>query len=142
MAKSRTCKKCGKPFKVPPNREGNARKYCNQCQITVYTEHRRKARLKYNKLHPHTNGRTRICNWCANIFHSTNGQRYCSERCRKYARMEQNNIHQKKYRARHGKSEKQDYFDNLGNSNLHEHPHNSAKKELIAIKKEKKRLGV
>ena len=142
MAKSRTCKKCGKPYKVPTTRAGNARKYCKECQLTAYTEHRKKARLKYNKLHPTNNGRTRTCNWCAKPFLSTRGQRYCSPTCRKYARMEQNNKHQKKYRTRHGKTEKQDYFDNLGNSNLHEHPHSNTKKELIAIKKEKRRLGV
>ena len=136
-----TCRKCGKIFHVP-KQGNNARKYCNTCQIAVYREHRKKARMKYNKLHPVSRGRVRSCNWCGVAFHSVRGQLYCSPRCRKFARMEQNNIHQKRYRQRHGKSEKQGYFDNLGNSNLGGHRVESDDEELKKIKREKRRLKI
>ncbi len=136
------CKKCGNTFKVPSTREGNARKYCTQCQVIVYKEHRNKARMKYNKLHPIQKGRIRTCNWCAKQFLSFQGQLYCSVECRNFAVMEQNIRRQRRYKKLHGKSEKQEYFDNLGNSNLTAHCDSKPSTELRKIRKEKRRLGI
>lgn len=136
------CSSCGNPFSVPSNRKGNARKYCDSCQIKEYQKRRRKAKLKYNRLHPIQRGRVMSCNWCGKPFMSYKGMRYCSARCRRFARKEQNYLHQLKYQRRHGRTDKQRYFDNLGNSNLGEHCCEDVEKEMKKIKKEKRRLKI
>lgn len=136
------CKKCGVEYVATPPKD-NARVYCHSCSLEITKENRKKARQKYNRLHPykpHTH--TRRCNWCGMPFLSTRNQQYCSSRCRRYARQEQVLRAVQRYNTRKGKSEKQVYFDNLGNSNLREHRKEDYEDEERLIRAEKRRLRI
>lgn len=135
--KKKKCEHCGNYFHY----KWNYQKYCTQCRPLVYNMLRRKARLKYNKLHPRTKFTTILCNWCGKPFISSNHRKYCSITCKKEARKEQNIRNVQKYRVRWGKSDKQKYFDELGNSNLTEHRNTkSFKDEQRMIRAELRRL--
>jgi dTMP kinase len=81
------------------------------------------------------------CNWCGKIFKKTNENRkYCSDKCRDYAREDQNRKHALKHYHRY-KNDKPGKLGSYG-ANLHGHRNENPKKEQDLIKKEKKRLGL
>lgn len=134
------CKICGKPIphRKPPR--DNATKYCETCREEQYKKQQRKARQRYNKKHRTTKITIKKCACCGQEFISTHHIAYCSETCRVNNKKELHIQHMNKYRATHPKSDKQRYFDNLGNSNLREKPQLDAERELRIIKNEIRRL--
>lgn len=138
------CKQCGEHFSPPPDKTGNARKYCSKtCRARAYNERKKEARRRYNKRNPRPRPpRIKLCEYCAQPFPSKHGKKYCSITCSKKVRQDQNNHNQKHYRAKHPKSDKQRYYDSLGNSNLREHRHKFFGDELKLVKHEKRRLHI
>ena len=139
--KERKCKWCGEMFTPPPHRNGNPMKYCtSSCRAKAYNLNRRKARKRYNTKQKKTV--IILCEWCGKPFTSTNNKKYCSILCRNEASREQNIKRQINYRLRRGKSDKQNYFENLGNSNLREHRKVDFDDEKRIVKAEKRRLHI
>jgi len=140
--KNKTCRWCKKQFTPPPNKK--AIQYCsNNCRKQGYKQKQQEARKRYNQRHPtQTQPTIRKCNYCGQTFPSTHGKKYCSNNCRKQARREQTNRHVKHYYAVHGRSEKELYYANLGNSNLREHRNPSFDDEIKLIRAELRRLHI
>lgn len=140
----KTCKHCGVKFTPPQTRAGNNMKYCSKsCRAQAYNQRRKEAKRRYNKKNPRPRPpMIKLCEYCAKPFPSKNGRKYCSIPCRKKARQDQNNTHQKHYRATHPKSDKQKYYDNLGNSNLREHMNPFFDDETKLIRAERRRLHI
>lgn len=137
---TKKCRWCGKQFTPTIH----LKRYCSdQCRALAYNENRRLARKRYNQKNPRKRPPTiRLCNWCAKPFTSRKGIIYCCIKCRKEARREQVNRNVKHYKLLRGKSDKQYYFDNLGNSNLREHRKKSFTDEEKVIRAEIRRLGI
>lgn len=79
------------------------------------------------------------CNWCGKLFTKTNNYRkYCSTKCKGYAREEQNRIHALNYYHKY----KEDLPGKLGSygANLYGHRNEDMEKEHQLILNEKKRL--
>lgn len=140
----RKCKQCGVHFTPPGTRSGNNMRYCSKsCRAKAYNERRKEAKRRYNKRNPRPRKPTlKLCEYCAKPFSSKHGRIYCGLPCRKKARREQNNRHQKHYKATHPKSDKQRYFDNLGNSNLRQHRHPKFDDEKRLVHAERRRLHI
>lgn len=140
----RKCKQCGVKFTPPQSRNGNNMRYCSKaCRAKAYNEQKKEARRRYNKRNPRPRPpRIRLCEYCAKAFSSRDGKKYCSDTCREKARQDQNNSNQKRYRIKHPKSDKQKYYDNLGNSNLREHRHHFFDDETKLIRAERRRLHI
>lgn len=139
---NKTCQWCGQKF-TPPSQRGNAQKYCSQyCRIKGYNKKHNIAQKKYQENKPKT---TRIhirkCRYCGKQYIGIRNNMYCSIQCKKYSRQEQSRRTSLKNNLK-GRSEKQLYFDNLGNSNLREHRHKKFKDEEKLIKAEKRRLRI
>ena len=140
----RKCKNCGAKFTPPKTRKGNNMRYCSEpCRAKAYNQRRKEAKRRYNQRNPRPRPPTIIlCEYCAKPFPSKHGRKYCSIPCRKKARQDQNLYHQKHYRATHQKSDKQRYYDNLGNSNLREHRHKKFADEQRLVLAERRRLHI
>lgn len=134
----KTCKRCGCEYDPYHHNQ----KYCKKCQAQAYNEARRNARNRYNQNHPRKRFKLVLCAWCAKPFVSSQNRKYCSMKCRREARREQNNRHQKKYRSIHGKSDKERYYSNLGTSNLREHRNDCFDDERRLISAERRRLHI
>lgn len=132
--KQKKCKMCKKEFK------SNAHniKYCsNTC--------RKQARKQINKKYYNKHRRkekTRLCRWCKKEFTTTSSTKYCSKKCKLNSRREQSLRSTRKYIKKWGLSFKQNYFANLGNSNLRQNRCKILEKEYKMILAEKKRLGL
>lgn len=139
MTKMRTCKWCGNEFTPSQDKSGNPQKYCSQrCRLKGYARAKIEANIRYRRKYQ---GKPTKCRWCGTIFLSIHGRYYCSNTCKKEARREQKLRYQQKYRIR-GVSDKQRYFENLGNSNLRQHRKNNFNDERNVVKSEKRRLGI
>lgn len=139
--KTRKCMHCGETFTPPQTKQGNPMKYCSpSCRAIAYNQHKEKARKKYNQKNNKPN--ITLCEWCGKPFTTTHNKKYCSIPCRTEALREQNIRKVQRYRAKHGKSEKEQYFSNLGTSNLRQHRKKTFKDEQRLIQKEKRRLKI
>lgn len=74
------------------------------------------------------------CGWCGRLFLKKYSQnRYCHQKCRKYAQNEQKNKYMRlKYKKKNNKW--------IGTGYLSNHARDNKNKEVELIKKEKKRL--
>jgi len=86
------------------------------------------------------------CQWCGKYFNKTglpNKTSYCSATCKTESQKEGNRKRQyifyKKHKFFLNKFEKN---NNLGYSNLTQHPHTDLNLEIQSIKKEMKRIGI
>lgn len=137
----RRCRWCGQIFHPPPNKKGNNMQYCsNTCRSMGYKKHQKQARQQYQKRRANTKITIKNCKWCNTEFISSHSKVYCSKQCKKYALQEQYTRATYNYRSRHGRSEKDLYFSNLGNSNLRQKPDTDFQVESQLIKNELKRL--
>jgi thymidylate kinase len=83
------------------------------------------------------------CNWCGRIFtKSTKNKKYCSTKCRKYAREEQNRENNRNYYNRYKDTLTERQKGQLGSygANLHSKPDTDFEKEKQKIKKGMKAL--
>lgn len=133
----RKCKWCGGTFHPPHNRKGNNARYCSdKCRREGYKQ----SKKQYQKRHATTQIKLMTCQWCGRQFVSTHGRKYCSRSCKHYAVQEQNLHAVLKYQLTHGRDEKQEYYANLGNSNLREHRNHDFNVEARLILAEKRRI--
>lgn len=82
------------------------------------------------------------CKWCGKPFEKThNRQEYCSDRCFRFARLEQKAVYQRKRRKMINDGELiSNESKHLGTGFLGEHCHDDPKKEYESIQKELKRI--
>lgn len=75
------------------------------------------------------------CKWCGNEFKKRhNRQMYCSEECRRYARLEQNAEWMRNYRREYSQ------IKTIGSGMLGKHPRKVFLDEHITIRREMRRL--
>ncbi len=78
-----------------------------------------------------------VCEWCHNNYlKEHNSQKYCSDDCKEYARMEATNNRVRKYRKKYDKN----YSDWIGCGSLGEHRSSNDDVEMDLIRKEFSRL--
>jgi hypothetical protein len=85
------------------------------------------------------------CNWCGRIFtKSTKNKKYCSSKCRKYAREEQNRENNRNYYNRYKDTLTERQKGQLGSygANLHETPDTDIEEEKRKIKNAMKSIGL
>lgn len=85
------------------------------------------------------------CNWCGRIFtKSTKNKKYCSTKCRKYAREEQNRENNRNYYNRYKDTLTERQKNQLGSkgANLHGKPDKDFEKEKQKIEKGLKAIGL
>ena len=85
------------------------------------------------------------CNWCGRIFtKSTKNKKYCSTKCRKYAREEQNRENNRNYYNRYKDTLTERQKNQLGSkgANLHEKADTDFEKEKEKIRKGMKAVGL
>lgn len=85
------------------------------------------------------------CNWCGRLFtKSTKNKKYCSTKCRKYAREEQNRENNRNYYNRYKDTLTERQKNQLGSkgANLHEKADKDFEKEKEKIKKGMKAVGL
>lgn len=83
------------------------------------------------------------CKWCGSEFlKEHNRQVYCSEYCSKEARKEKNNEYFRKYYHKYKNVMDEEERCGLGSGFLGMHRHEDFNMELLAIKKEKAKIGL
>ena len=85
------------------------------------------------------------CNWCGRIFtKSTKNKKYCSSKCRKYAREEQNRENNRNYYNRYKDTLTERTKGQLGskNANLHGKADKDIEKEKRKVKNAMKSIGL
>lgn len=85
------------------------------------------------------------CNWCGRLFtKSTKNKKYCSTKCRKYAREEQNRENNRNYYNRYKDTLTERQKNQLGSkgANLHEKADTDFEKEKEKVKKGMKAVGL
>ena len=85
------------------------------------------------------------CNWCGRIFtKSTKNKKYCSPKCRKYAREEQNRENNRNYYNRYKDTLTERTKNQLGSrgANLHAKADKDFEKEKIKVKNGLKAIGL
>lgn len=85
------------------------------------------------------------CNWCGRLFtKSTKNKKYCSPKCRKYAREEQNRENNRNYYNRYKDTLTERTKNQLGSkgANLHARADKDFEKEKIKVKNGMKAVGL